>query len=136
VAGVVPLNAAKTQVLLIQSTRRLEWVLPKGGWELDEECAEAAQREAWEEAGIVCRIDYDLGQIVETRTAKQILKDAPHALFQFYEATVLEEKDDWPERVKRSRQWFNYEDARRALEKRPELKMALERSTLNPAVRR
>src|ERR1700712_2450262 len=68
VAGVVPLNEAKTHVLLIQSTRRNAWVLPKGGWENDEECTEAAQREAWEEAGIVCTVDYDLGQITETRT--------------------------------------------------------------------
>merc|ERR1711900_50593 len=45
VAGVVPLNSAKTHVLLIQSTRRAGWVLPKGGWESDESCTEAAQRE-------------------------------------------------------------------------------------------
>lgn len=129
-AGVVPTNKDKTYVLLIQSTRRNEWVLPKGGWESDEECTEAAEREAWEEAGIVCEIDYDLGNITETRTAKQISKDAPKALYRFYEATVTEEGNDWPEKHKRNRKWMTYADAAEALKSRPELAEALKRSTV------
>lgn len=130
VAGVVPLNAAKTHVLLIQSTRRAGWVLPKGGWESDEECTEAAQREAWEEAGIVCNVDYDLGQITETRTAKQMSKDAPKALYQFYEVTVTREEADWPEKHKRTRKWATFAEASSDLQARPELLEALRRSTL------
>jgi len=130
VAGVVPLNEARTHVLLIQSTRRSGWVLPKGGWESDEECTQAAQREAWEEAGIVCKVDYDLGQISEARTAKQISKNAPKALYQFYEVTVTSEEDDWPEKHKRSRWWATYSQAREALQSRPELLQALERCTI------
>lgn len=130
VAGIVPTNKEKTFVLLIQSTRRAAWVLPKGGWETDEECIEAAEREAWEEAGIVCKIDYDLGTISETRAPKQISKDAPRALYQFYEATVVEEKSEWPERHKRSRKWFSYAEAIEALQPRPELAEALKRSTV------
>ncbi|KFY82001.1 hypothetical protein V500_10910 [Pseudogymnoascus sp. VKM F-4518 (FW-2643)] len=131
VAGIVPTNKEKTFILLIQSTRRAEWVLPKGGWETDEECIEAAEREAWEEAGIVCKVDYDLGKITETRTAKQISKNAPKALYQFYEATVTEEKSVWPESHKRSRKWFSYPDALEALKPRPELVEAIKRSTHN-----
>jgi len=130
VAGVVPTNKEKTYVLLIQSTRRQEWVLPKGGWESDEECTEAAEREAWEEAGIICSVDFDLGQITETRTAKQISKDAPKALYQFYEVTVTKEENEWPEKHKRSRKWFTYAEAAEALKPRPELAEALRRSTL------
>ncbi|KFY08805.1 hypothetical protein V492_05897 [Pseudogymnoascus sp. VKM F-4246] len=130
VAGIVPTNKEKTFILLIQSTRRAEWVLPKGGWETDEECIEAAEREAWEEAGIVCKVDYDLGKITETRTAKQISKNAPKALYQFYEATVTEEKPVWPESHKRSRKWFSYPDALEALKPRPELVEAIKRSTV------
>ncbi|KAF4634987.1 hypothetical protein G7Y89_g3114 [Cudoniella acicularis] len=130
VAGVVPLNATKTHVLLIQSTRRTGWVLPKGGWESDESCTEAAQREAWEEAGIVLKIDYDLGQITETRTPKQISKDAPKALYQFYEATVTAEHAEWPEKHKRDRQWATYAEAEKVMAGRPELLEALKRSTL------
>jgi len=130
VSGVVPLNAAKTHVLLIQSTRRSGWVLPKGGWETDEECTEAAQREAWEEAGIVCNVDYDLGQITETRTAKQISKNTPKALYRFYQVTVTQEEADWPEKHKRNRQWATYTEAKEALQARPELLEALNRCTI------
>jgi len=130
VAGVVPLNAAKTHVLLIQSTRRPGWVLPKGGWEADESCTEAAQREAWEEAGIVCDVVYDLGAIKETRAPKHMTKDAPKSLYQFYEVTVTREEVDWPEKQKRERQWASYSEASEALKGRPELLEALNRSTI------
>ncbi|KAG9235478.1 NUDIX hydrolase domain-like protein [Amylocarpus encephaloides] len=131
VAGVVPLNSAKSHVLLIQSTRRSGWVLPKGGWETDETCMDAAQREAWEEAGISCKIDYDLGVIKETRAPKQLSKDAPKALYQFFEVTVTTEHADWPEKHKRDRQWATFAEAEKAMIGRPELLEALKRSTLS-----
>lgn len=127
VAGVVPLNADKTQVLVIQSTRRSGWVLPKGGWESDETCSEAAKREAWEEAGIDCTVELDLGHITETRTAKQVSKDAPKALYQFFEVVVTREAAEWPERHKRNRKWVSYAEAAKELEARPELLEALNR---------
>jgi diphosphoinositol-polyphosphate diphosphatase len=130
VAGVVALNPEKTYVLLIESSRRTGWVIPKGGWEKDEECMDAAKREAWEEAGILCNIDYDLGQVTETRTAKQISKNAPKALYQFFEATVTKEESEWPEKKKRNRKWFTYTEAWEELKHRPELAEALRRSTL------
>lgn len=130
VAGVVPLNEAKTHVLLIQSTRRSGWVLPKGGWESDETCTEAAQREAWEEAGIVCEVVYDLGTIAETRAPKHISKEAPRSLYQFYEVVVTREEAEWPEKHKRNRQWANYAEAIEAMTGRPELIDALNRSTI------
>lgn len=126
----MPLNESKTHVLLIQSTRRGCWVLPKGGWESDETCVEAAQREAWEEAGIVCEVNYDLGQITEARTPKQISKDAPKSLYQFYEVTVTREEADWPEKYKRNRQWATFSEAKTSLKDRPELLQALERCTM------
>lgn len=130
VAGVVPLTEDKNYVLLIQSTRRKGWVLPKGGWESDEECTEAAQREAWEEAGITIRIEYDLQDIIDSRPPKKVSKDVPKSLFRFFEATVLSEEDNWPEKHKRERQWFTYAQAKEALNARPELLEALNRSTI------
>lgn len=133
VAGVVPLTEDRKYVLLIQSARRKGWVLPKGGWESDEECTEAAEREAWEEAGIIVRIDYDLGDITESRPpkpSKNSSKDGSKALYRFYEATVTREETDWPERHKRERQWFTFKQAKEALATRPELQEALERSTM------
>ncbi|KAK4202598.1 putative diphosphoinositol polyphosphate phosphohydrolase [Triangularia verruculosa] len=135
VAGVVPLSADKSYVLMIQSTRRKGWVLPKGGWELDEECPEAAAREAWEEAGILVTIDYDLGDIQETNPRKKQSssgKSKPKeiALYRFYEATVNSEELEWPEKEKRERKWFTYAEAYEQLKDRPELQAALQRSTM------
>ncbi len=131
VAGIVPLTADKTRVLLIQSTRRNGWVLPKGGWELDEATASAAAcREAWEEAGILCRVERDLGHIPDTRQSTTQTKQAPKASYHFFEATVTEERAEWPERHKRSRQWFAYGQAVQLLTARPELLEALRRSSL------
>lgn len=136
--------------MLIQSTRRKGWVLPKGGWETDEECQEAAAREAWEEAGIVVQIDYDLGDIRETNPRKRQqqqqqqqqnsssssssptkdTKDKERSLYRFYEVTVTSEEPDWPEREKRERKWFTFAEAQELLKDRPELLTALERSTM------
>lgn len=133
VAGVVPLNASRTHVLLIQSHKRSGWVLPKGGWESDEECMEAAEREAWEEAGIQISIDYDLGEIKESRPpkAKSSSKGtSTKSLYQFYEATVTVEAASWPEKHKRDRWWATYAEAKEALKDRPDILEALERSTI------
>lgn len=132
VAGIVPLSADKYYVLLIQSARRGGWVLPKGGWETDEATAQdAAKREAWEEAGITCKITYDLGLIPERRKAEQLSATAPRASYQFYEAVVEAQHSQWPEMNKRSRQWMTYSQATQALKDRPELLEALSRCTMH-----
>ncbi|KAI9836906.1 MAG: hypothetical protein M1819_001071 [Sarea resinae] len=131
VAGVVPLSPDKTKVLCIQSTRRGGWVLPKGGWETDELAHEAACREAWEEAGVVCQVERALGlPIPERRPPHQVTPEAPKASYQFFEVSVLQEHQDWPERSKRGRRWMGYFEARSALAGRPELLEALERSNI------
>ncbi|KAI9680213.1 MAG: hypothetical protein M1829_001450 [Trizodia sp. TS-e1964] len=131
VAGVVPLSADKYYVLVIKSTRRDAWVLPKGGWETDENTVqEAAIREAWEEAGIVCRIQRDLGTIPDSRASPQLPPEAPKALYQFFEVAVDKEEVQWPEMHKRTRQWMLYREAAQALSSRPELLEALNRSSV------
>lgn len=130
VAGVVPLSADKTKVLLIQSTRRGGWVLPKGGWENDEAIQEAARREAWEEAGIECTVTKDLGNIPDRRAPNELTPNAPRAMFHFFEASVQKEANEWPEKHKRGRQWMTYQAAKQALAPRPELAEALDRSSI------
>jgi len=131
VAGVVPLSEDKYYVLLIQSSRRNTWVLPKGGWETDEASPqEAACREAWEEAGIVCKVNYDLGKIRDTRPPKALTDEAPRAEYHFFEVTVQKQESVWPEMHKRSRQWFTFSQASEALKERPELLDALKRCTM------
>ena len=131
VAGVVALSSDKTKVLLIQSTRRGGWVLPKGGWETDEGTQqEAAKREAWEEAGIICSIQRDLGKIPDVRPASQLSTSAPKAIYQFYEVSVDKEESQWPEMHKRGRSWMGFQEAKQALAARPELTEALNRSSI------
>ncbi|KAI9665668.1 MAG: hypothetical protein M1821_003602 [Bathelium mastoideum] len=130
VTGVVPLSSDKYYVLLIGSSRRGDWVLPKGGWELDEATAQdAAVREAWEEGGLICRITYDLGMISEQRQPEQITTEAPRAAYHFFEAIVEKLEDRWPE-MHRRRQWMTFAQAEVALRDRPELLDALRRSTM------
>ncbi|KAI9746960.1 MAG: hypothetical protein M1815_004800 [Lichina confinis] len=132
VAGVVPLSADKKRVMVVQSTRRGGWVLPKGGWETDEKTAQdAAVREAWEEAGIVCRVLRDLGSIQEMRKAEQVTEQAPKALYHFFDATVEKEERQWPEMHKRGRKWMFYAEAIVAFKDRPELIEALNRSDIS-----
>jgi len=135
VAGVVPVSNDGKQVLLIQSTRRKAWVLPKGGWEKDEKTQEdAACREAWEEAGIESKIVKNLGVIPELRTPEQLKKhggEAPKASYTFFEVRVEKEADQWPEKHKRDRKWMSYLEAKKLLKDRPELLEALERSSVD-----
>ncbi len=131
VAGVVPLSNDKKRVLLIQSTRRHDWVLPKGGWEMDEGSAEeAACREAWEEAGVKCKIQKDMGKIPDRRGPSEVTPKAPKAMFQFFEVSVIKEEAKWPEMEKRGRKWMSYSEAKVALAARPELMEALNRSSI------
>ncbi len=118
VAGVVPLSPDQEYVLLIQSTRRKGWVLPKGGWEIDESCQEAAVREAWEEAGITIEVEFELGTIEELRPPK-LSKD--QSQYHFFQGTVVSQYEEWPESHKRERQWFTFTQAIEALSTRPEL---------------
>ena len=131
VAGVVPLSADKSKVLMIQSAGPGGWVLPKGGWETDEATASiAACREAWEEAGVVCVVQRDLGLIPDMRPAASLTSSSPKASYQFFEVTVEREEAEWPEKHKRQRKWVTFAQAATALANRPELLEALKRSSL------
>lgn len=110
---------------MIQSTRRKGWVLPKGGWEIDESCQEAAVREAWEEAGITIQVEYELGTIEELRPPKMSKEQSQ---YHFFQGTVQSQYEEWPESHKRERQWFTFTQAIEALSTRPELQEALNRS--------
>ena len=102
-----------------------------GGWETDEKTAqEAACREAWEEAGVYCTVQRDLGTIPEMRPPQQLTPQAPKALYQFYEVRVDREEAKYPEASKRARQWMSYAQAKQALAARPELMEALNRSSI------
>lgn len=52
--GCVPFYEGRVVLVSSQSSGR--WILPKGGWETDENADEAAAREAFEEAGVLGHI--------------------------------------------------------------------------------
>ena len=98
---------------------------------MDEASAEeAACREAWEEAGVKCKIQKDLGKIPDRRGPNEVTPNAPKAMFQFFEVTVIKEEAKWPEMEKRERKWMSYTEAKLALAARPELMEALNRSSI------
>jgi diphosphoinositol-polyphosphate diphosphatase len=132
VAGVVALSTDYRHVLLVQSSGKKSWVLPKGGWEDDEATsADAAVREAWEEAGITGRIERDLGEIEDLEGMGGGGKKGERCCrYYFFELVVEKEEKVYPEVSKRARAWCTYEQARQALQSRPELLEALERSAI------
>jgi diphosphoinositol-polyphosphate diphosphatase len=60
------------KIMFVSASRKPEWILPKGGWELDEACEESAVREAYEEAGVLGMLGPKLKDVqYETRKAKK-----------------------------------------------------------------
>ena len=56
----------------MSASRKAEWILPKGGWEKDEEMEESAIRECFEEAGVLGILGPKLNPVdYETRKAKK-----------------------------------------------------------------
>jgi len=86
---------------------------------------------AWEEAGIIVKITYDLGLIPERRRPDQLTAQAPKAAYHFFEGTVEKQESQWPEMHKRTRQWMSFSQATQALADRPELLDALNRCTMH-----
>ncbi|KAK9115131.1 hypothetical protein Syun_021928 [Stephania yunnanensis] len=95
------------EVLVISSQKGQGMLFPKGGWETDESKEEAALRETLEEAGVVGKVEGELG--------KWSFKSKRHGTFYegyMFPLLVKEQLDSWPEESLRSRKWMNVEDAR------------------------
>ncbi|KAI9481457.1 MAG: NUDIX hydrolase domain-like protein [Benjaminiella poitrasii] len=132
VAGCLPLDLNNRRVLLISSRKNINaWVLPKGGWERDETQKHAAQRETWEEAGIKGTITRSLG-IFEERTQKKRHLKAHHWIF---EMNIEEIAKKFPEKKKRERRWFTFEESLIATQDHPYIQQAILKSSLNPSNR-
>ncbi|RKP10973.1 NUDIX hydrolase domain-like protein, partial [Thamnocephalis sphaerospora] len=91
----IPVDREHGRVMLVSSrSRPNEWILPKGGWESDESKERSAEREAWEEAGVLGQITRQVGVWI-----KPSKKHAPRikSRFSVYELEVRETRDVWPE---------------------------------------
>lgn len=147
VAGCICLNESKDKVVMIlSSSHKGKWVLPKGGIELDEgeDFALTAVRETWEESGCEGKILQKLPVVLDSRGAKApVLKGEfdPHVVmpkseFHFYEMIVDLLSTEWPESNARERRWCTYSEAKHELlkAKRPELVAALNSSCIKKDV--
>jgi diphosphoinositol-polyphosphate diphosphatase len=71
VTGCVPILRGG-KILFVSASRKPEWILPKGGWELDESLEESAVRESFEEAGVLGVLGPKLTEVqYETRKGKK-----------------------------------------------------------------
>lgn len=89
------------RVCLVTSSSGRRWILPKGMIEPGQTEAEAAAREAWEEAGVVGEV---LREPLGTyRTAKW----GRVCVVVVYGIAVVEKAQRWPEADRRQRRWVS-----------------------------
>jgi diphosphoinositol-polyphosphate diphosphatase len=101
-------SSTTMQILLINSRKHPEeWVLPKGGFEQDESPLQCAQRETWEEAGVVGNVGDLLVENAEVTGGK--------SFHTYYAMEVGALKEEWPEMNERGRMFFPASDARQLL---------------------
>ena len=116
VTGCVPI-LKDGRILFVSSSRKAEWILPKGGWELDETMEESAVRESYEEAGVLGTLGPRLSEIqYETRKSRkrrleleEMLKrqkDAPESGFSSGASDGASEEESSPtEKANRERDY-------------------------------
>ena len=102
-AAAIPVR--NDRVCLVTSSSGRRWVVPKGQIDPGHSAGQAALIEAWEEAGLVGVLDpTTLGTYVYEKLGRE-----HHVLV--YRMTVTEEREEWPERLVRTRAWFTLDEA-------------------------
>jgi 8-oxo-dGTP pyrophosphatase MutT (NUDIX family) len=102
-AGVIPIHNGRVFMVSSRSGRR--WVFPKGQIDQGHTPREAALIEAWEEAGLVGRLDPEpVGSYIYEKLGSQY-----HVLL--FLMHVNEVQDVWPERGLRDRAWITVDEA-------------------------
>lgn len=72
VTGCVPITN-DGRIIFCSSSKKKEWILPKGGWENDEKIEESAVRETYEEAGVIGTLGSKLDDVfLETKKKKAL----------------------------------------------------------------
>jgi len=103
-------TGAGVQILLVTSRQRRRWILPKG-WPMDGATpAEAAETEAWEEAGVVGKTKpVCLGIFSYTKELNP--QDKLPCVVAVFPVKVTKIRDSWPEKKDRKRKWFSPAEA-------------------------
>ncbi|MGG7646053.1 NUDIX hydrolase [Rhodovulum sp. YNF3179] len=114
-----------TEVLLITSRDTGRWVLPKG-WPMDGVTpADAAAREAWEEAGVTGQVRHAVAGLYSYNKAMESDDDLP-CIVAIFPLQVRKLARDFPERGLRKRKWFSPRKAAGKV-REPELQEILSR---------
>lgn len=121
-------RGTKLEICLVTSRRSGRWILPKG-WPMHKETpANAAAKEAWEEAGLKGRaIDRCLGVF---SLVKPLSENPAPVVVMVYPVKVETVHDNWPEKSERRRKWVSPKKAAKKLTE-PELRRIV--STFDPA---
>lgn len=122
------MNRGKVEVLLISSRDTGRWVIPKG-WPMDQRtAAQAAEIEAWEEAGVRGAIaDVPLGSFGYDKVLSP--KKVQPCEVEVFALHVASLQDKFPERKQRRRKWFATEKAARKVNE-PQLRNLLKQLPL------
>jgi len=106
-SGVIPYRKknGKTEVLLVTSIRKKNWIIPKGFIEYHMSPFQSAKKEAFEEAGVK---GSNTTKILGHYTVK---KNGSELLTKIYSMKVTRIFKDYPEKNLRKRKWFSVYDA-------------------------
>ncbi|MBW8304669.1 MAG: NUDIX hydrolase [Brevundimonas sp.] len=103
------------EILLVTSRETRRWVTPKGGRMAGKTDAQAAAREALEEAGVEGVVgDRPLGRFRYLKVLKR--RAARWCAVDLYDLEVTIEHPDWQERAERERVWLPREEAARRVD--------------------
>jgi len=106
-SGVIPYRwtNSELEILLITSMKKKKWIIPKGYIEFNLSAFESAKKEAFEEAGILGSNEtIELGSFINQKSI-----GVCHVIV--FAMEVIKILDEYPERDKRKRKWFNLKDA-------------------------
>lgn len=107
-SGVIPYRIKgkkNVEVLLITSVKKQRWIIPKGYIEFNLSAFESAKKEAIEEAGVLGSNEtIELGEFV-------LQKSFGKSFMKIFSMEVTKELEDYPEKTKRKRKWFDADEA-------------------------
>ena len=111
-SGVIPYRRknGKTEVLLVTSIRKKNWIVPKGFIEYHMSPFQSAKKEAFEEAGVKG------SNTTKILGSYKVRKNGSELLTKIYSMKVTRIFKDYPEKNLRKRKWFSVYDAAKKVE--------------------
>lgn len=111
-SGVIPYRKKNgiTEVMLVTSIRKKNWIIPKGFIEYHLTPFQSAKKEAFEEAGVK---GSNTTRILGSYTVR---KNGSELLTKIYSLKVTRIFKDYPEKNLRKRKWFSIAEAAKKVE--------------------